>query len=71
MLGAADVIATEMEIVDGLYTGKVSYYAYAEKKAEAVRAIAEKNGYDLQKSFAYSDSSTDIPSYLSWGFPVW
>jgi phosphoserine phosphatase len=69
MLGAADVIATEMEIVDGLYTGKVSYYAYAEKKAEAVRAIAEKNGYDLQKSFAYSDSSTDIPLLSIVGFP--
>ena len=58
-----------MEIVDGLYTGKVSYYAYAEKKAEAVRAIAEKNGYDLQKSFAYSDSSTDIPLLSIVGFP--
>ncbi len=69
MLGATDVIATDMEIVDGLYTGKVSYYAYAEKKAEAVRAIAEKNGYDLQKSFAYSDSSTDIPLLSIVGFP--
>ncbi|CAB4547545.1 unannotated protein [freshwater metagenome] len=69
MLGAKDVIATDMEIVDGLYTGKVSYYAYAEKKAEAVRAIAEKNGYDLQKSFAYSDSSTDIPLLSIVGFP--
>mgnify|MGYP003333821633 FL=1 len=69
MLGASDVIATEMEVVDGKYTGKVSYYAYAEKKAEAVRAIAEKNGYDLQKSFAYSDSSTDIPLLSIVGFP--
>lgn len=69
MLGATDVIATEMEVVDGKYTGKVSYYAYAEKKAEAVRAIAEKNGYDLQKSFAYSDSSTDIPLLSIVGFP--
>ena len=68
MLGATDVIATEMEVVDGKYTGKVSYYAYAEKKAEAVRAIAE-NGYDLQKSFAYSDSSTDIPLLSIVGFP--
>ena len=70
MLGATDVIATEMEVVDGKYTGKVSYYAYAERKAEAVRAIAEKNGYDLQKSFAYSDSSTDIPLLSIVGFPA-
>ena len=69
MLGATDVIATEMEVVDGKYTGKVSYYAYAEKKAEAVRASAEKNGYDLQKSYAYSDSSTDIPLLSIVGFP--
>ena len=69
MLGATEVIATEMEVIDGKYSGKVSYYAYAEKKAEAVRAIAEKNGYDLQKSFAYSDSSTDIPLLSIVGFP--
>jgi HAD superfamily hydrolase (TIGR01490 family) len=69
MLGAKDVIATEMEIVEGKYTGKVAYYAYAEKKAEAVRAIAERDGYDLQKSFAYSDSSTDIPLLSIVGFP--
>lgn len=69
MLGATDVIATEMEVTDGKYTGKVAYYAYAERKAEAVRAIAEKNNYDLQKCFAYSDSSTDIPLLSIVGFP--
>lgn len=69
MLGAKDVIATEMEVLDGKYTGKVAYYAYAERKAEAVRALAEKYDYDLQKSFAYSDSSTDIPLLSIVGFP--
>ena len=33
MLGADQVIATRMEVVDGKYTGEIDYYAYAENKA--------------------------------------
>ena len=60
MLGADDVIATQLEIVDGKYTGEIEYYAYAEEKARAIRALAEERGYDLEGSFAYSDSITDV-----------
>ena len=60
MLGADDVIATQLEIVDGKYTGEIEYYAYAEEKARAIRALADERGYDLQGSFAYSDSITDV-----------
>jgi HAD superfamily hydrolase (TIGR01490 family) len=60
MLGADGVIATRMEIVDGRYTGAIDHYAYAENKATAIRALAEENGYDLSRSYAYSDSITDV-----------
>jgi HAD superfamily hydrolase (TIGR01490 family) len=60
MLGADDVIATQLEIVDGKYTGEIEYYAYAEEKARAIRALADERGYDLEGSFAYSDSITDV-----------
>jgi HAD superfamily hydrolase (TIGR01490 family) len=60
MLGADAVIATRMEIVDGKYTGEIDYYAYAENKASAITELAERNGYDLSRSYAYSDSVTDI-----------
>ena len=60
MLGADGVIATRMEIVDGKYTGQISFYAYAENKATAIRELAERKSYDLERSYAYSDSITDV-----------
>jgi HAD superfamily hydrolase (TIGR01490 family) len=60
MLGADGVIATRMEIVDGRYTGQIDYYAYAENKATAIARLAEEKGYDLSRSYAYSDSVTDV-----------
>jgi len=61
ILGADGVIATRMEVEDGLFTGEISFYAYGENKASAVREMAEERGYDLARSFAYSDSLTDTP----------
>jgi HAD superfamily hydrolase (TIGR01490 family) len=61
MLGADHVIATRMEIVDGRYTGEISFYAFAENKASAIRELVAERGYDLSASFAYSDSATDAP----------
>ena len=69
LLGATTVIATEMIIEDGKYTGAVAFYAYGEKKAEAIKKLAAEKGYDLSLSFAYSDSVTDLPMLKSVGFP--
>ena len=60
LLGVDAVIATQMEIADGRYTGGIEFYAYAENKAAAMRTLAEERGYDLDRSFAYSDSVTDV-----------
>src|SRR5688500_18321222 len=69
MLGADRVIATRMVIEDGHYTGAIDYYAYGETKATAVRALAEQEGYDLEGSYAYSDSVTDLPMLNAVGHP--
>jgi HAD superfamily hydrolase (TIGR01490 family) len=61
LLGADIVIASRLEEVDGKYTGNIDYYAYAEEKARAIVELAEERGYDLERSFAYSDSITDLP----------
>lgn len=61
MLGADIVVASRLEEVDGKYTGEIEYYAYAEEKARAIVELAELRGYDLAESFAYSDSTTDVP----------
>jgi len=69
MLGADDVVATQVKIEDGRYTGEIVYYAYAEEKANAIRALAEERGYDLAECYAYSDSATDVPMLEAVGHP--
>ncbi len=69
MLGADHVVATQMVIEDGKYTGEISRYAYGPEKAVAVRALAEERGYDLAASYAYSDSATDVPMLEAVGYP--
>jgi HAD superfamily hydrolase (TIGR01490 family) len=69
MLGADRVLATRLTIEDGRYTGAIDFYAYAEGKAEAIRELAEAEGYDLQRCYAYSDSATDEPMLAEVGHP--
>ncbi|MET1060124.1 MAG: HAD family hydrolase [Nocardioides sp.] len=69
MLGADRVIATRMEVVDGKYTGEIDYYAYSAAKAEAILELAARDGYDLSRCYAYSDSITDLPMLEVVGHP--
>lgn len=69
MLGADQVVATALEVVDGRYTGEITFYAYGENKAVAMRRLAEEHGYDLAHCFAYSDSITDVPMLEAVGHP--
>jgi len=61
LLGANGVIATRMGVEDGRFTGAIDFYAFGENKADAMRELARERGYDLARSYAYSDSITDIP----------
>jgi phosphoserine phosphatase len=69
MIGADHVIATRLEERDGQYSGEIEFYAYGENKASAIRELAEAQGYDLQRSYAYSDSITDLPLLDAVGHP--
>ncbi|MBO0843390.1 MAG: HAD family hydrolase [Nocardioides sp.] len=69
MLGADHVVATQMKIEDGRYTGEIELYAYAAEKARAVQALAARFGYDLDRCYAYSDSVTDEPMLAEVGHP--
>jgi HAD superfamily hydrolase (TIGR01490 family) len=60
MLDADGVVATRMRIVDGRYTGDIDFYAYGENKAAALQRLADEHEYDLSRSYAYSDSVTDL-----------
>ena len=62
MLGADAVIATRMAVDEaGCYTGEIEFYAFGEHKLAAIKEMAAREGIDLERSFAYSDSSTDLP----------
>lgn len=70
-LGVDQVIATTCRLDDeGRYTGEVDLYAYGPFKAEAVRREAAERGIDLEASYAYSDSATDVPMLRAVGHPV-
>jgi len=70
-LGLEDIIATLPEVdAEGRYTGDIEFYAYGPGKAEAIRAMADRDGIDLAESFAYSDSITDLPMLEAVGHPV-
>jgi HAD superfamily hydrolase (TIGR01490 family) len=69
-LGISDIIATRMGVTDGRYSGEIEFYAAGPNKVKAVRALADERGYDLDASFAYSDSSSDLPLLESVGNPT-
>jgi phosphoserine phosphatase len=65
------VSATRAERIDGRYTGKIIGEANcAKEKMLAVRRIALENGFDLVRSYAYSDSANDRWMLGAVGKPV-
>jgi HAD superfamily hydrolase (TIGR01490 family) len=70
MLGVDRVVATQMVVADGRYTGEIDFYAYGENKAAAMRRLAAEGGYDLADCYAYSDSITDLPMLSAVGHPT-
>lgn len=70
-LGVDEAIASRAELDDdGRYTGNVEFWSYGPYKAEAMREAAERHDIDLDASYAYSDSATDVPMLEAVGHPV-
>ena len=68
--GVSGVIATRAKVVDGRYTGELAFYCSGEAKAEAIELLASRVGIDLEGSYAYSDSISDVPMLSAVGHPV-
>jgi len=61
-LGLTGAMGTVAEHVDGVYTGRlVGELLHGPGKGEAVRALADREGLDLARCSAYSDSFNDLP----------
>lgn len=70
-LGLTGALGTVAEVRNGIYTGHLDGPPlHGLAKAEAIRAIAEREGLDLARCSAYSDSSNDIPMLSLVGNPV-
>src|SRR5215471_15130805 len=69
-LGLTGALGTVAETVDGVYTGRlVGGLLHGEAKAAAVRALAAREGLDLARCSAYSDSANDLPMLQLVGHP--
>lgn len=70
-LGLTGALGTVAESVDGYYTGRlVGEILHGPAKAHAVRALAVREGLDLQRCAAYSDSVNDVPMLSAVGTAV-
>lgn len=70
-LGMTGAIATKGKVVDGHYTGELDGpFVYGAGKSEAIEALVEDRGYDLELCYAYSDSISDLPMMEMVGHPV-
>jgi len=65
-------IGTRYEVdADGRYTGRlIGGLNYGELKIEPMRRFAADHGIDLDRSWAYSDSASDLPMLELVGHPV-
>jgi len=69
-LGATGCLGTVAEHKDGFYTGRlVGDLLHGKAKASAVRALAEREDLDLAASYAYGDSTNDVPILSTVGHP--
>ena len=64
-------IGMRSEVREGVYTGEPDGpFTYREGKAQAIRDLAAREGFDLAASYAYSDSESDLPMMRAVGSPV-
>lgn len=69
-LGIPHVLATELEVRDGILTGATRHPScYGEGKADAARKLAAEKNLDLSESWFYSDSDEDLPLFEIVGRP--
>jgi len=69
-LGLTGALGTIAEHVDGVYTGTLTgELLHGPAKAVAVRVLAEREGLELARCAAYSDSHNDLPMLEMVGEP--
>ncbi|MCD6232775.1 haloacid dehalogenase-like hydrolase [bacterium] len=63
-------IGTKLEVANGKFTGKIEGEPmYGAIKLQAIRKLAQNNGWDLGSSYFFSDNQSDAPLLGAVGFP--
>ena len=71
LLEVDELIATDPELVDGRYTGRVQGTpSFREGKVLRLREWLNKHPHDLRNAWFYSDSHNDLPLLEQVGHPV-
>lgn len=60
-VGIDHVLSSELEVVEGAFTGRPRALCFGKHKVTLAEQWAESHGIDLAKSFFYSDSYNDLP----------
>jgi HAD superfamily hydrolase (TIGR01490 family) len=64
-------LGSRSEVLEGRYTGRpAGPFNYREGKVLTMRELAERERIDLDSSYAYSDSESDLPMLRAVGHPV-
>jgi HAD superfamily hydrolase (TIGR01490 family) len=70
ILGVPHLVCTELEIIEGKLTGKyLPPSCFGPGKLRAGLAFAEQHGIDLDRSYFYTDSYSDLPMLKRVGNP--
>jgi len=70
-LGVDDLLANRMEFKDGIATGKLIPPELAgPNKAAVLRDYCQRHGLEMARSYAFSDSYSDVPMLASVGRPT-
>ena len=70
-LGINEIIATDLQIIDGKYTGKVDGTpTFKEGKVERFNQWLKEQNTNNEGSYFYSDSINDMPMLLEVAYPI-
>lgn len=65
------LIATRLEVKDGLCTGRIQgQHPRGIHKLHLLQELAQKAGFDLAQSYAYADHISDLPLLQHVGYPI-
>lgn len=70
VLGIDTIVGTELEVVDGVFTGKIrGTYCCGAGKLERLAAYCSENGIDMAEVHYYGDSTSDLDVLNAVGHP--